>query len=223
MILVRDDDVMQQSSAWPDPPGTSLHAGATGRFKQIHEWICRDTEHFLHVPAIMLYHVKDDPNTAGLLEFPEVIRFIERETKEGRMRPEIHGLEHIDYKKVSEARCIEDLEIMKEYILREFDSTATIWYTPWGANAPHMYAAAKKMDLTLIDCSEIRKLPGRYGLAARVAECTEQKYVLRVLNQTDKSIFLHFYEGGARLLRVIEITKHGSVEEAKKHNKGLFS
>jgi hypothetical protein len=222
MITVRNDDVMQKSGSWPDPPGRPLYWGATGRFKQLHGWICRCPEHFIHVPSLMLYHVKDDPDTAGLLAFPEVIKFIEQETKEGRMQPEIHGVEHIDYKKVSYERCVADLQIMKDYIRKKFDYEATRWFTPWGANADHMHEAAKQEGLTLVDCSAIRKLPGRYGIWQRVKECKEPEHVMRVLNQADKSIFLHWYDGGARLLRVIETVKHGTAAEAAKHNKGLF-
>lgn len=195
MIYIRDDDVLVNSSAYTDKRKTPLE-----RFKQIHRWIC-DTPKLLHVPTLVV---------GPLLSNPEAIAFIKEEAQCGRMLPQVHGYEHIDYGKLSKEEVIEDLKKCQEFIWKNFDIIATKWYPPWGANAPHLYAAAAARKLELIDCSSIN---------------TPGSVIQRVYNGEDiemfmdeKEVFVHWWERGMRLKRIVEILKHGSVEAAKAAN-----
>jgi len=206
-IFVRDDDVLIHSSSWDD---------AFGRFRQIHDW-CLLSDRFLHVPYILFHHViKDD--TPGILVFPEAIAYIREQTQDGRMRPEIHGWEHVDYGARSEDEVREHLKLCKAKMHELFDVEATSWATPWGANQPHLYEAAAKEGLKLIDCNPntINKMQGQHGVVQRLKDGTDISFL------EGEEIFLHWYEGGSRLLRIIQVGIHGSWDAAKEANRELF-
>jgi hypothetical protein len=80
------------------------------------------------------------------------------------------------------------------------------WYTPWGANAPHLLEAAAELNLQLVDCSDFTDLPK----------------ILRHITKTGdldfyrgKEILIHWWERGNRLRRLAGIYKFGSIERAK--------
>lgn len=206
MIYVRDDDVLINSSGFSDP---------FKHFKKVHRWVCEAPDKLLHVPALLMYH-NIDKQDRGLLGFPEAVDFIKAETAAGRMRPEIHGYEHKDYKPLSKERIRTELEICKDWLWCEFDTVATKWYTPWGANAPHLYEAAVEAGLELVDCSNINKLAGRYGVVQQFREGRSPDYL------EEKDIFFHWWEGGLRLKRAIEVIKHGDWATAKANNDKWF-
>jgi hypothetical protein len=206
MIYIRDDDVLIDSSSYSDP---------FKHFKTVHGWICELPDKLLHVPALLMYH-NIEKQDRGLLSFPEAVEFIKAETAAGRMRPEIHGYEHKDYKPLSVERVVTELEICKDWLWCEFDTKATKWYTPWGANAPHLYEAADTAGLELIDCSDINKLAGRYGVVQQFREGRLPEYI------EEKEIFFHWWEGGNRLQRAIEVIKHGDWITAKANNGKWF-
>jgi hypothetical protein len=205
MIFVRDDDVLIDSSS---------HKDAFRHFKSIHEQIC-ETPKLLHVPAILVNNVVKD-GTKGLAGFPEAVEYIKSETQAGRMRPEIHGYEHVDYAKLDTETVIKHLVECQDFMWKYLEVNTTTWYTPWGANAPHLYEAAAKVDLKLVDCSQIHKLAGRHGVVQRLRE----GHKIDFLN--DQEIFFHWWEGGLRLKRVIEFLKHGSWYEAANANEDWF-
>jgi hypothetical protein len=197
MIYVRDDDVLLPSSSYDNP---------FGRFKQIHEWIT-ECDKFMHVPAIL---------TTEIQEFPECIEYIKEETKAGRMRPELHGVQHIDYGKLSTTTTMEHLHAGSEWMREHLGIEPTVWYTPWGASQPHLHKAADQMQFKLVDCSQINKMQGRYGICQRLKDGHDISFL------EEQEIFMHWWEGGARLKRIIESVKHGSWIEAKKQNRQLF-
>ena len=84
MIYLRDDDVLVSSSS----------SQGLKRFKQIHNWVA-EVPGILHIPTILVTEIQ---------QFPEGIEFVREETAKGKMRPELHGLEHIDYNKLSRRR-----------------------------------------------------------------------------------------------------------------------
>jgi hypothetical protein len=202
MIYVRDDDVLINSSSHEDP---------VKHFKKIHRWICEAPDKLLHVPALLMYNKIADQER-GVIGFPEAMEFIKDETAAGRMRPEIHGYEHKDYKLLTKDRIVTELEICKDFLWCSFDTEATKWYTPWGANAPHLYEAASEAGLELIDCSKINKLRGRYGVVQEFRDGRHPSYL------EEKDIFFHWWEGGLRLKRAIEVIKHGDWATAKANN-----
>lgn len=203
MIYVRDDDVLIGSSAHSDP---------LARFKMIHGWIT-ETPGLLHVPAILKHHVIAE-GSPGILGFPGAIEYIREETQEGRMRPEIHGLEHVNYAALDKDVIAAHLREMKDFLFETWDVEATKWYTPWGANAPHLYEAASEEFLELVDCSKINKLRGRHGIIQRLKDGHGLDWL-----QEDE-VFMHWWEGGVHLRRLVETVKHGSWEAAVEANKG---
>ena len=202
MIRVRNDDVMLPSSSYDD---------GLGRLKQIHAWICEMPEKFIHVPTILVTEIQ---------EFPECIEWVREETAEGRMLPEIHGLTHMDYASLTSAEIVLELRDCKAFILKEFNHHATKFYTPWGAGADergkHIRGAAAAVGLEMVTCEHINKMTGRHGVIQQLMDGRSVDYL------DDDEIFMHWWEGGARLKRIIEVAKHGSWVEAVKHNRRLF-
>lgn len=205
MIYVRDDDVLIDSRSYPDP---------LKRFQQLQRWICQDP-HFLHVPAILMYQ---DVSTRhrGLIGFPEAVEYMQEEVDQGRMRVEIHGYEHIDYGKVSIQRARDDLRRMQDYIVMTFGTEPTTWYTPWGASQPHLHEAAGLEKLKLVDTSKVNKLQGRYGVCRHLMDGGDLK------RYEEDEIFLHWYDGGMRLQRVIKAHLHGGWHNAARIEPELF-
>ena len=202
MIRVRDDDVLLRSSSYDNE---------LGRLKQIHEWICEVPDRMIHVPTILVTEIK---------EFPEAIEWIRQETGEGRMLPEIHGLEHKDYASLTSSEIVLELEECKEWVYKQFGYRPKKFYTPWGAGADergkHIKGAAKAMGLEMVTCEDIDKLVGRYGVQQQMMDGRDLTYL------DGREIFMHWWEGGSRLKRVVEVLKHGSWDEAKKANRSLF-
>lgn len=202
MIRVRDDDVLLSSSSYDDE---------LGRLKQVHAWICEVPDRFIHVPAILVTEIQ---------EFPEAIEWIREETAEGRMLPEVHGLSHKDYASLTTSEIVLELEECVEFNKKQFDYTSTKFYTPWGAGADergsHIAGAARTAGLNMVTCEHITKMNGRYGVCKELMDGRDLSYM------DGQEIFMHWWEGGSRLKRIIEVAKHGSWEEAKKANRKLF-
>lgn len=196
-VFVRDDDVLLPSSQWSDP---------FGRFKQVHEWI-EGCPNFVHKPGILVSEIQD---------FPQCIEYIKDKIKStNQMEPEIHGLRHIDYGKLQKEEVKEHLTKCVEWFVDTLNWTPMIWYTPWGASQPHLHEAANELNLKLVDTSRINKLEGRYGVVQRFRDGD--------INWIDnQEIFMHWWGGGSRLLRVVETIKHGSWEAAANANRELF-
>jgi hypothetical protein len=204
VIRVRNDDVLIPSSSYNSE---------LGRLKQIHEWICEVPDTLIHVPTILVTEIQ---------EFPECIEWIRQETQEGRMLPEIHGLSHKDYASLSEGEIASELTECREWIWQTFGVVANKFYSPWGAGADargaHIRPAAKSVGIELVTCENISKLCGRYGVVQELMDGRDISYL-----GDDGEIFMHWWEGGCRLKRVVEVIKHGGWEEAKKANRKLFS
>ncbi len=196
MIYVRNDDVLINSSSWTRP---------LMRLQQIHEWIQDVKNHpVMHVPTIL---------TTEIQEHPECIEFVREETAEGRMEPQLHGEQHIDYGKLTYKDLIESLKTAKGWMEDNLNVTPTRWYTPWGAGEASgqewMWKAATKVDMALVSCENINKLSGRYGMV----QIAKDGHDLRVFLE-GKEIFMHWWERGERLQRVLKAIDAGSWEAA---------
>lgn len=202
MIRIRDDDVLLRSSSYSDE---------LGRLQQVHEWICEVPERMIHVPSILIQEIQ---------EFPKAVDWIRQETTAGRMLPEIHGLSHKDYASLTPREIISDLTYCKEWIQKEFNHTPTKFYSPWGAGfdarGAHIRPAAAEVGLELVTCEHINKLNGRYGVCQQLIDGHPLSYL------DGNEIFLHWWEGGSRLKRVVEVAKYGSWAAAKEANRKLF-
>src|SRR5258706_3439570 len=136
-VRIRDDDVLLPSSRWAEP---------MRRFKGFHNLVCQDTEHFIHVPAILVTEIQD---------FPEAIELIKAETANGRMEPQLHGLKHIDYGALSFNEVMDHLDECFQFFRGHQLPKPTIWYTPWGASQDHLHVSAEARNLRLVGTSGI--------------------------------------------------------------------
>ena len=80
----------------------------------------------------------------------------------GELIPEIHGWEHIDYSLLSKELIVEHLNRSIDVIQTTFGYAPKIFYTPWGANAPHILEAAELVELKMVDCSQTLPPKRRY-------------------------------------------------------------
>ncbi len=192
MIYIRDDDVLVHSSGNKHP---------FQAFSKIHRWLINEVpEHFLHIPTIV---VKD------IQAYPECVEYVREETKEGRMRPELHGLEHIDYNALNYGEVLEHLEQSIEWMKEELICIPTRWYTPWGANSDMLRAAAQQFNLQLVDTSNTIEPAKFLGYLRKLG---------RADYQNDFEIFIHWWERGLRVRRIVSVYKYATVAEAIKHD-----
>lgn len=190
MIRVRDDDVLISSRGHSDP---------FGRFRGVHNTImgakvpgAKDPvlsapDKFIHVPSILVTEIQ---------EFPACVEYVKSETSEGRMKPELHGLMHIDYGNLTLEAVVDHLERGMEWMERSLDVIPKIWYTPWGSNQPHLYEAANSVGLKLVDCSNIIQPKNVINGLRKYREEAFKTY-------KDAEVIIHWWEGIGRLRRIV--------------------
>jgi hypothetical protein len=188
MIRVRDDDVLRPSSDWKDRE--------VERLKRIHSWITEFPNDFIHVPAIVVNEIQ---------LYPAAVDFVAEETAAGRMLPEVHGLEHVDYGKLSAPEIVEHLEQCLEWFHTTLSVTPTRFYTPWGGMHPHVTDAAASVGLTAIGVDT------HWMLEKVVARLRNGGLVEDVQGQ---EVFMHWWNRGIRLKRLAMIVSHGSYAAA---------
>jgi hypothetical protein len=164
-VRVRDDDVLIHSSKH-DP---------VYRFKKVHEIIVNGGG--LHVPAILITEIQD---------FPEAIEFIGVETQAGRMEPQWHGWEHVDYAYKTEEEIVSDIIMSQIQFRAWFDCEFTKFYTPWGASAAHIKKACDRLNVEMIDCSDLIR-------------CVHINRKLKEFDRNNLEIMIHWWEGVRRL------------------------
>lgn len=202
VIGVRNDDILLGSSDWGNP---------FLRFKEIHEWVQEVTVYpVMHVPTIL---------TTEIQEFPECIEFIKHETAEGRMDPQLHGVEHVDPGKYGYDVLMEKLKEARGWMEDNLEVSPTRWYTPWGAGeavtTPEklgqewMWKAATKCGYELITCENYYKMNGRDGV---VQILKDGKDPIKYLH--GREIFMHWWKRGERIRRILQAIEAGSWEAA---------
>ena len=185
MIRVRDDDVLLHSSDWN-------RKGSFHRFNRVHSWISEFPEHFIHIPTILVTEIQ---------KYPECIEFVRKETAAGNMIPEIHGLEHIDYGKLSYSEITDHLEQCIEWFDSNLNWKPTKFYTPWGAMSNDIMNASNQLGIKAV------------GVDTKL---TLENYTKRLGNGEPISIldgqeiFMHWWSRGIRLKRVAMAVSHGS-------------
>lgn len=195
MIRLRDDDVLITSKGWADP---------FARFATVHRW-ATISPGILHVPSLIVEDLSD---------FPQCVEFIRDETAAGRMEPEFHGMLHIDYAALERPHVLEHLHEGIEWMEQNIGRRPKIWYTPWGANAEHLWTAADEVGLQLVDCTKIYTIQ-RVTRELRLGETTVDAV-------KDREVFLHWWEAGLRVKRLAHALNHGSWQAAAKAEPELF-
>ena len=187
MLYFRDDDVLVRSSG---------HKSSLKKFQQVHRWISVN-ESLMHVPTILVTEIQ---------EFPDAIKYIFKETKEGRMLPQLHGLEHKDYNKLTLEEIKSELHQAKEWMISNLEVTPTQFMTPWGANSDKIQEASRQVDLKVIDCS--RKLSPKEVL-------NHLRRGLDPKHFDNQMIMFHWWEGSLRVPRIVSCWIHGGYENSK--------
>jgi hypothetical protein len=173
-VRVRDDDVLVPSSSHSDP---------IARFKEANHVIVKKGA--IHVPAILITEIQ---------QFPKVLPFIRQETWAGRMEPQWHGWEHVDYAKIPRKQIEREIQDSQKLFMEWFGVEFTKFYTPWGANAQHIQDACNACGIEMVDCSNLIK-------CQHVIQ-DYQAYVNR-----DIEILWHWWEGMGRLRSALNVLK----------------
>lgn len=195
MIYLRDDDVLVPSKSYDDP---------FKRFRQLHEWALHSKK-LMHVPTLII---------SQLEEFPECVEYIRAETLAGRMQPELHGMFHVDYAKLSPQHVREHLAESIEWMEQHVGRSPEIWYTPWGQYTPDLILAAQQYGL------QLRGVDREWALGKVTGRLREGRLTLADLEERD--LFFHWWAGGCRVLRVAKALEAGSWEAAALADPELF-
>lgn len=158
-----------------------------------------------HMPTILVTETDE--------HFPQIIPWLEEETKEGRMSPQIHGYAHVDYNKLSPEEIREHLEKCLTWFDEHLQFQPTIWATPWGATSDKISKAAREFSLTVQGVTEV--------VAPDAALRAVQQLGISCLH--GEVIMEHWWQKGLRILRLVECLKYGSYEAARKARDDLFS
>lgn len=164
-LRIRDDDI--------GLPGTDID-----KLKKVHETLC-SVSGLIHIPTII---------GCGLDK--ELNKFLREEYEEGRLIPEVHGWEHIDYGKLPAKEIEKHLKLTIEAVTEATGYTPTKFYTPWGANTPEIQRAATGARLEVVDCSDIHQLR-KMGPALRSRHYEE--YCKSYKDHGE--LMIHFWEG----------------------------
>jgi peptidoglycan/xylan/chitin deacetylase (PgdA/CDA1 family) len=132
----------------------------------------------------------------------------------GRLYLDLHGWEHIDYGQLSPEQLDEHLEKSFEFMLATFKCLPIRWATPWGASGENIQAACKKWGLIWEGVADPVVDQGHADKLVR------EKGTLEPLK--GKVVMVHWFERGLKLFRIVQIGKHGTLEEAKKANPKAF-
>lgn len=210
-LWIRNDDILVHSKQ---------HAAREfSRFKYQHELICT-SELLWHTPAILTTEIQD---------FPECIQYVKEEAAAGRMNPQLHGLNHIDYASLPKQHCKADLQQAIEWMQVNLNVTPTHWYTPFGAGADergkHLKDIAASLDMKLVAVSnghnEIRNVSATKEISCIINELRDGKSFVDIMKENAATL-IHWWQSGSKLERLVECAKHGSYANATVFNRKLF-
>lgn len=181
--------------------------GPEQRFQQIQRW-CLEDSMFMHTPTIL---VKD------IADYPSTISYIKEQTQEGRMDPQIHGYVHEDYGRMTKEVISEHLSKCKEWFDQQDLPAPTLWYTPWGANNETIQEAGAEAQLRVVGVS-----PREIAFPGAILDAMRRtnKDLATLLGPRD--IFMHWWERGNRVRRVISAGKFVSIANAQRNEPELW-
>jgi predicted deacetylase len=191
MLRIRIDDVLVHSKGYnPDD-----------RFAQISRWL-EQCPRIKQDPTIL---VKD------IQAYPTTVEAIRQKVQEGKMFPELHGWEHVDYNKLDDLEVARHLFKSMDWFEKTLHVTPKIWATPWGAESERLSKIASSFDLK-VEGVGATIAPGQW-----LAEARKQKNMIM-----DQTVMDHWWQRGLRLLRIATVINCGSYEEAAKTRKDLW-
>jgi peptidoglycan/xylan/chitin deacetylase (PgdA/CDA1 family) len=198
-IIMRNDDVLGHSSAYDNP---------VPRFKKYQRWMLEGLDDFEHMPTIVVTYLE---------KWPEAIDFIREETAEGRMRPELHGWDHIDYNSMPLGEIREDLDKSLIWMSKNLVVTPKFFYTPWGG-APSLavQAACTEFGLTplgvqnTVSCSGVLRYVKQHG------------HISASKVYAGREILTHWWQKNMRVPRLVKIWHYGGLAQAMKAEPELY-
>lgn len=196
LVRIRIDDVMGGSSAFTKERGEH-------RFNQIHRWIVQ-SKSLIHVPTILVEDIQ---------KYPNIIDLIKTETAAGKMDPQLHGYQHIDYGAITPEEIDEHLVKSIKWFQTVLNKEPTVWATPWGAYSETIKEAASKRFLEVETTANIIP-PGR------AVEIAKNANSIRVL--FGQTVMTHWWSLGLNILRLVEIANYGSYKTAARKRPQLF-
>jgi len=170
-LRVRDDDVLLLGKGF-DPEG------AVTRLKKIHRMIVEGGG--VHVAALLC---KD------LHTFPGAIDFLRGAYERGELLPEIHGWEHVDYGALSLYKVERHLRRCSAFIEETFGRLPQKFYTPWGANQPHLLVASERVGLEMVDTARVL-YPKRKFFTGKI-----WREYAEAVRENRRELFIHWWEG----------------------------
>lgn len=183
MLIIRVDDVLVESAQW------SGRRNAPYRFAQIHRWLCKSKK-IMHMPTLICFTLQN---------FPDTVKLIQQETLEGRMNPQLHGWEHINYNALSEFDIKIHLDKSITWFKENLGKEPLIWCTPWGSVSEKLEKCAKTFGLEIQGTSGL--LEPLLWLKNYENESSETLSNL-IENNMCYNILAHWWERGGRLDRI---------------------
>lgn len=190
MLRVRFDDVMWKSS------NDKFKGKELDRLKMHLDW-CKYLTNVTLAPNILCQDI---------MEFPEVISFIQEAANNDRISVDLHGWDHGPYATRHYDEICEHLDKALEWFKTYLPHPPARWVTPHGSNSWVMQRAAKERGLVIETTDD------------PVIDQREADKVLRVSRDVkkldDKIVMVHWWERGMALYRIARILQHGGVSDA---------
>ena len=185
MLRIRIDDVLSANSSCRKDPEK--------RFAQISRWLAQ-TDKIIHVPTILVTDIQ---------KYPATIEAIRQQVQDGKIFPELHGWEHVDYNKLDDLEIARHLFKSMDWFEKTLGFKPTIWATPWGAESERLSKIGRSFGL---------KVEG-------VGACWEPGQWLSEARRLDTppmgmTVMDHWWNSGLKLLRISAVIQANSYQEA---------
>lgn len=198
-MIIRIDDVLTTSSQW------SGRRGPEQRCSQVIRWLSDDdiNPKIVLMPTIVVSDIQN---------FPQTIETLRHLGFSGKVNLQLHGYEHIDYNAQPEKLIKEHIEKSLQWFKDTLWTEPTIWATPWGADSEKLRSICNEYNLVLDGVKDYLD-PGGWIKAAKI-NFREAHQNLNIMD--------HWWCRGLKLLRVAEILRYESYQEAAKARSDIF-
>lgn len=137
------------------------------------------------MPTILVRDIQD---------FPDTINYLSKHLDS--IVPQLHGYEHINYSSISKKEIDNHLRLAIRWFQDTWGYNPTIWATPWGGANKDMHSVAHDHGL------KIQTTSGTITLNEAIKS-------IRAGTIPSKTIMIHWWEKGTRLLQMCDIIRLG--------------
>lgn len=181
MLRIRIDDVLTENSSCRKDPEK--------RFAQICRWL-EQTDKIQHVPTILV---------RGIQKYPATVEALYQKVQEGRVFPELHGWDHIDYNNLDDTEVARHLFKSVDWFEKTLKFKPTVWATPWGAESERLSKIGRSFGLTVEGVKDCWT-PGDWLREAKKLDTPP----------TNLTVMEHWWVSGLKLLRISAVVQAGS-------------